>query len=311
MPKPLKTERHHWWPRSLSRFWADENGFAHQISWEGQVVRTVPGNFGSITNAHHIELAKRPTVWDTSFESVFGNADTRFPGLVEWLTSLAEKTPAVAGNLASRLRAQSAEEEILDSLAEGLISLVVRGPAFRNLIKLSIDGLRRRTPMPELDPDDPLIPANMRHCQETFHQAIKNHGKFVVLLSDLHEFIFGDGFLHNFTSPAGAPVCPLCLVPLTPSITVLYARPHQFSTYPRLASIRVNSDELKFLNDTVQIYSRNFLFFRSEQPALLPEFSRREFRQYQFHSHPWLDQVVETVCSGVLLPRRVAMTCPT
>ncbi len=80
-----KKELHHWWPRTLSRHWAAEDGFAHSLSCEGRVVRSKPDKFGAIRNDNNIYLADEPTVWDESFEHTFGSADASITPAMEWL----------------------------------------------------------------------------------------------------------------------------------------------------------------------------------------------------------------------------------
>jgi hypothetical protein len=71
MPK-LKSARHHWWPRCVSRLWADEDGTTGWIKTDGSVIRIPPDKLGMIGNGHHIKLGRNPgemTDWDSSFEN--------------------------------------------------------------------------------------------------------------------------------------------------------------------------------------------------------------------------------------------------
>jgi hypothetical protein len=49
-------ETHHWWPKSLSQFWAGTDGHVRQVTPDGKIVRSLPPSFGGIKNAHHIKL---------------------------------------------------------------------------------------------------------------------------------------------------------------------------------------------------------------------------------------------------------------
>jgi hypothetical protein len=73
MPK-LKSERHHWWPRCVSRHWAANDGTTGWIKPDDSEKRIPPAKLGMIGNGHHIKLGRTPgevTGWDTSFEDEF------------------------------------------------------------------------------------------------------------------------------------------------------------------------------------------------------------------------------------------------
>jgi hypothetical protein len=263
-PQPIKSELHHWGPRSLSQFWTNREGGTNRVSWDNKVVCSRPAQFGAINNAHHIRLAKEPSNWDGSFETIFGPADTQFPHVVTWLESLRPNGASVsAAELADRLIAYEPQDENLDQLAECLSSLIVRGPMFRNSIRSTINHYRAGGSLKEIEDDDVLIPMNMRRFHELFTRTISGSGKYVVLYSDSAEFIFGDGFFHNFTSSQALPHAPKCLVPLTPNIAVLYARPIQYTTFPRMHFLSVTVNEIEHLNEAVQVYSKDYMVVSS------------------------------------------------
>src|SRR3546814_9017759 len=86
--------------------------------------------------------------------------------------------------------------------------------------------------------------------------AVKNfgmHGKATAILSPNREFIFGDGFYHNLTSPSRPQNSPEILAPLTPRLAVLYARPMQYTTEHRLSTLAIGGDENETINHVVQI----------------------------------------------------------
>ena len=80
--KPLKSALHHWWPQSLSKFWAHTDGRVTQLSWDGKEVRSSPSNFGAIKNAHHIKFGD-DNPWNSTFEHIFDAADSQFPELAD------------------------------------------------------------------------------------------------------------------------------------------------------------------------------------------------------------------------------------
>lgn len=57
-------------------------------------------------------------------------------------------------------------------------------------------------------------------------------------------------------------------------------------TEPRLATLVVSAREADALNEAVQIYSRNMLFYRVEQPTLLDAFRRGEHLRYAELDNP-------------------------
>jgi hypothetical protein len=62
--------------------------------------------------------------------------------------------------------------------------------------------------------------------------------------------------------------------------------------------------EVGFVNDATQIYTRDYIYCRSETPKLTDAFKARAFRIAQFHRFDWLDAVMQAVASYV--PKRTA-----
>jgi len=275
----LKSERHHWWPECVSEFWKDADGCAHWMLPSGEIKYLRPKNFGVIGNGHHIKLGRKPsesTAWDESFEAEFRQADSDFPRVIEWLEGLdRESRPLAAPN--SRFLKQDADDNRVRMLVEGIVSLAVRSPMARE----AAVGLTERLkgPLPERERNG-IMGLNMRHCQRMVADSIGTRGKFAIIYSPEREFIFGDGFLHNIMSPSHPPMSPKILVPLTPGISVLYASPLQYTVEPRLSTFVASADEAELLNNTVQVYARNAIFYRSEQPAITADFRHAQHRRY-------------------------------
>jgi hypothetical protein len=289
--KSLRNELHHWWPECVSRFWADTDGHAYMMTPDGNVVRSLPGQFGAIRNAHTIKLAKKPTVWDESFEGVFGSADSNFGALIAWLGEVARADGPTLGAFDKRLSPLLLSTEQHSRLADCMASLIVRSPRFRFCIRLTTEHYRARFGMPDPTADKSLIAMNMRNCQKTFRDAIASGGKFLVMSSAGREFIFGDGFLHNFTSSAAAPHSPRFLIPVTPEIAVYYVKPMAYRSFPKAFAMTLLPEEVKAMNDIVQVYSERFLFYRREKPETTDEFRRGEHRQLQYDDHPSLREL--------------------
>jgi len=139
-----------------------------------------------------------------------------------------------------------------------------------------------------------LIAMNQRGLYDAYRKRLENSGRWAVLFSDSAEFIFGDGFLHNFpASSDGFNASRKCVLPLTPTITVVFMLPMSHPTEPRLVTLRLSAREVGHFNEMVQIYAKDFLFFRSQQPDILPVFAKGDHRQFKYHNEPWLDALLD------------------
>jgi len=77
--RPLTSELHHWWPRTLAEHWAAGDGMVSVIRPDGTVHRAPPGAFGAITNAHHMKMGGP---WDLTFEPIFNEPDNEMATLL-------------------------------------------------------------------------------------------------------------------------------------------------------------------------------------------------------------------------------------
>jgi len=297
--KALKSELHHWWPRALSRFWADSNGAAHWLRPDGRVIPATPHSFGAITNDNHIRLsAEGPTVWDETFEPSYGSADSTFPHLIDWLQTLSSANPPSEAAMEHRLTPVLLTDDRRVALAECLASLIMRSPSFRFVVRLGIEGFRRDVGMREPKAEHSLIGLNIRHGQKMLSAAIARHGKFGVLLSGDQEFIFGDGFLHNISSIANPPFNPRCLIPLTPEIAIFYVSPISYRSFPKAFVLNLKEEEVACVNRTVQVYAAQSIFFRRILPSIDPWFQQGKHAEFQGHSVPWLDNLGAVMADG-------------
>lgn len=282
----LKSEKHHWWPRCVSNHWVADDGKVARIDPTGRIVRSNPENFGVISNGHHIKLDHandQPTVWDTSFEREFDRADGGFPGLIEWLSSLVHPHNARHGRFAE----QPAEDHQITTLTESVVSLVVRSPRNREASVGLAEHFRGALPTKERNA---LIALNMQRKQRMIADSIGHRGKFAVLISRDRELIFGDGFFHNLNAVTNPPYSPKILVPLTPTIAVAVTRPMSFRTDPRLVSLVLEPEEVDSINQSIQVYSKSEVFFRSEEPTLGNAFRAGQHAEF---SHP--DNPIDTL----------------
>ncbi len=272
--KFISGERHHWWPKSLSKFWTDDEGRISRIDTKGKISRPTPTSIARITDGHNFKLG---SPWNSTFEQVFDCPDGNFPPVVELLESLVKdhRNSAPIGQLG--FCPQRCEDLDLQTLCECLVSLAVRSPKFRQGVVSFVKHIRSNIKREE---HKPLIAANMK---QTYNQIMINasgHGKFLVAFSDNKEFIFGDGFYHNISCGSQYMINTRILIPLTPKIIVLYANPMEYMVEPRLVTLEADDDLVELLNQTIQIYSKDCLFYRYQQPELTDEFLRSEHLVY-------------------------------
>ncbi|MBG5166835.1 hypothetical protein [Pseudomonas aeruginosa] len=242
--KKLKSERHHWWPRCVSKHWADAEGFTHWITPDGTDKRVPPAKLGMIGNGHHIKLSQNSadsSPWDMSFEREFDVADGNFPSLIEWLNALT-KQELFGRDLRDRFVPQSCTDDQLKILTECVVSLVVRSPKNREAAVSVAEQLRGELPTPERNA---LIGLNMRQSQRMIADSIGGRAKFAVLFSSGKEFIYGDGFFNNVTGVGNPLHSPKIIAPITPMMAVIINRPTSFMVEPRLSTIVLSDDEVE------------------------------------------------------------------
>jgi hypothetical protein len=297
--KPLKSAAHHWWPRGLSELWADEQGQVTRASWDGKILRAPSAQFGAITNGHHIKL---DGPWATSIEPLFDDADSALPSLVKKLESLSYDDGASA-KINKRITPHDMSSEDRRLLGEGLASLLVRCPAYRNLLHLTTEHFWGRTGDQVRKHDDTLIAANIHQHYKQIVGSLERGGKIVVLRSGEREFIMGEGYLSTLIGYT-VQLQYHCLVPLTPTLAVLAFALGRYWTDPPICTLGLNANEVRFVNDVTQIYSRDYVFYRKGAPILIDGFRAREFRTVQYHRFEWLDWLMEVVAT--YLPSRSA-----
>ena len=83
----IKGEQHHWWPKSISKYWGNEKGLVHRVDFCGNVISSTPKEFGKISNGHNI-LFEEDSPWQTTIEHYFDKPDRSMTKIVEWLTFL-------------------------------------------------------------------------------------------------------------------------------------------------------------------------------------------------------------------------------
>lgn len=289
----MKSERHHWWPRALSKRWEDESGCVHWILPSGELRRVPSKELGAIRNGHHLKLSKTPgvsTPWDESFEHEFQSADNGLNSIVNWLEGLRYE-PLLDLPLQQRFVPEHADEGMVASLMEALVSLVVRSPKNRETAVSLAEHFRGPLPQAERNA---LIALNIRRSQQTIAGALGTSGKFVAIFSPQREFVFGDGFFHNLCAEPAAMHFPKMLVPLTPRISVLFVRPTRYLTNPKMMTLVASADEVNNLNTVIQVYSKTSLYFRSEQPELTDHYRAAAHRRFRSNRNP-VDLIINSI----------------
>ncbi len=291
--KMLKSERHHWWPECVSRHWAAEDGKAGWVKRDGSCIRIRPDSLGVISNGHHIKIGKNgaPSPWDQSFERAFDKADSSFPELIRWLEGLKRSPVPYPENQNQRFMAQTCTDEELIALTECVVSLAVRGPMNRAASVALAEKLRGPIDKSERNV---LIGVNMRDSQRIVADSIGARAKFVAVYSPEREFLFGDGFFHNVSNAQMAPQSPKLFAPITPNIAVLICRPYQYAPEPKLVTLVLEGQEADACNQAVQVYSKNAIYFRSQQPLNIEHFLTNTHEQYIDLNNP-IDNIIRTI----------------
>lgn len=293
--KHIKAELHHWWPQCVAKRWSDENGKINQLFYDGRLVpHKKPRNIGGIRNGHLIKLNKEASVWDQSFENIYSNADNSFPDILTFLSSLKTKHIDAPKTLESRFLPQEISDTNFTILLECLLSLVVRSPRFRNSIKITTEDYRHRFGMKNPKADKTLINLNLRDTLKVFKDYLGSRGKIAVLFSKKEDFIFGDGFYHNFTSSSSSPNQPTMMIPLLPNLCILYSCPMSYFSDPKLVTINLNHEEVKLINSTTMVYSKDNVFYRSHPPQITEEFSCNKFLEFEYNKHPAIELLINS-----------------
>lgn len=280
-----QSKRHHWWPECVSRRWAGADGGVTRLRPSGETFRGKPEGFGVIGNGHFIKLGApgETTPWDHNFESEFQRADDNFPGLIDWLDGLDRPGPPFEVPRKARILPHSIDDARLSMLIECVVSLAVRSPMHRERAVALAEDLRG--PLPERERNR-LIGANMQRMQRSVVKSIRGRGKAMVLFSPEREFVFGDGFFHNIHPPGEHLLAPKILAPITPWMSVLFTRPGSYRVEPRLVTTSVTIAEAESLNEVVQIYARDQIFYRNEPPRIIEPYRRGIHLEFQDDRNP-------------------------
>jgi hypothetical protein len=264
----------------------------------GKNVQSTPQSLARISAGHDIAFDE-PSPWEHTFEHFFDRPDRNFPRIVNWLAQIVENhAPATPKQFEPYFCPHECSDEELLQLFECMLSLAIRSPRFRSgAIQFAQDI---RGPV-ENSEKKRLAAANLKQTYSILTNDLWADGKYVVffikdrkhIFSRPREFIFGDGFYHNLNVGTQNLFGAKMLVPLTPSIAVLHARPMQYSPVPQLMTRRADPDLVDLFNETVQIYSKTCILYRSAKPKLSEHFQSGQHLQFE-HPNP-IDQLIQSI----------------
>ncbi len=272
-------EKHHWWPKSLSQFWKDEEGLVNRMDSRGEVIRSQPKEFAHIKNGHNF-IVSGGSVWESTIEQDFDLADRNMRNVVKNLESFRE------WNYFEKrydFAIQEEDDQSLNLLRHAIISLVVRSPLYRSRINNIVTSFRGAIPKAE---SNNLISANLGQCFRKLSQSIENRGKMAVLFSDSIEFIYGDGIYNTVpTSPQPLSTFEI-IIPMTPTIAVVWILPSSYTLRPTATAHYASKEDVKAINLSTLIYSKDYIFYRSERPSSSEFIKDKEHMQFTNRDNP-------------------------
>lgn len=282
MGKLNKGRRHHWWPKSLSRFWANEDDEVGCLFPDGTVRFANHAQWGVLKDAHNIKLAP-DSPWNSTFEGDFDAADGSFPKVVEWVSDLVEAHgSAKTIPNKSAYRWHEDDQPRLIALSECIASLAVRSPSFRSgfeTLAESFGGAKTK------QKKHVIASANLAHKQTRVARSIQGRGKFVLIFTRASEFCFGDGFYANTHSMDVSGMGGRMLVPLTPQIALLFTQPSTYTAVPKVMTKEAKPAEVDAINYVTSVYAKKHLFFQHRTPPLVTEYEEAEHLRFK-HEDP-------------------------
>ncbi|WP_164675309.1 DUF4238 domain-containing protein [Vibrio rhodolitus] len=267
----IRGEKHHWWPKSLSKSWLDRNGMVSRIDSKGVVIRSNPKEFGHISDGHNMFFNKE-SAWNTTIENYFDYPDNAMPQLVNAVENFVEAADPNIGCVENPIQ--------IDILRECLLSLIVRSPMYRSSITNMLENFRGSLDKPETKR---LVAANIRQKYHSLVKSSKNAGRLVILCSNDAEFVFGDGFYTTLSSNHESLSHFKAVIPFTPQIAIVWSCPSAYNPNPPIAKMAVTERLVTMVNEATQVYSKDYLFFSNDQPVLIEGFTCNQHMQYVDH----------------------------
>ena len=308
-PSGQGSREHHWWPVGLQKHWTDASGNLSFINPHGRVSRKKAANRKVAKKAHgHTVLMKGP--WTTNFEPDFERADDSINAVLSsleqykakggssfWdflkLMSLLSKRDRT---LRDMCRYHELDSQLAAAAALLIVSLLIRLPARRHVY----EGVSQWVGLP---PDPNIGKMNMRQFFHIARDAIEKGAAsrmfFVLIRSPLREFIYGDGVLDWMSdSFASLQIRGRALLPLTPKLCVYVCTPSVRFGRHNCASFYAAPWMVDAINEMTQIYSKDFLFFRSKPPVLTEHFKSEQFLSHELQRDDLLELLDDVARGG-------------
>jgi len=266
-------EKHHWWPKSLSKFWKDENGKVHRIEPNGKVILSNPKEFAHISNGHNF-LYDNPSSWEGTIEHYFDTPDRNMANVIQDLKEFREWNQFEKKYIYA---VQEEDGDNLDRLRECILSLIVRSPMYRNSLNNLVLGFRGEL---EKSESKLLTTSNLGTAYRELIKNSKGRGRLVILFSDYAEFIYGDGIYSNISSTVHHLTDLRVVIPFTPNIAVIWASPMSYASKPHTMALAIDALTVLMINNATQVYSKDYLFYRREKPEIIEAFALQEHRVF-------------------------------
>lgn len=290
--KNNKPSNHHWWPKSLSRFWKSESGFIYMFSPDNEVKTVPPAQVALIRNGHNIKLSDLPgeeTAFDCSFESTFDKSDINFPMIITELLKVILKHE---GDFRKLNISEEFSDHFFCLVVECAVSLAIRSPRYREKLKSTVELYRGPLSNNE---NKKYIALNMKDKHESIVQGIAKSAAVCILYDPKGGFIFGDGFYQNIPVVIPPLTTLTLVVPFTPEITVIVCSGNS-RKYLSTNIFNINPYELELCNSTIQVYSNNFIFSKDSSLTVDNYFKDNNFMEFNFFDDP-MSTLIEKLLS--------------
>lgn len=302
MASGKKSKNHHWWPVGLQSYWADRDGDVSWIEPDGKVERkrSVKRKVGFKIHGHTIF---RGTVWEDNYEDEF-DIDNEVHKIIPALQGMKPfgRTPKeffalikMLGKKDKSLRDMCKfyhlDEELHRNLLLLVHSLLIRSPGNRS----RYEGYPKMIGLP---PDEEVGKGNMvqnyRIAKKLCQKGLISNQYFVLMHSPLKKFIFGDGILDWLTSGLAAHrINGRTLLPLTPHLCIYFCTPMSMRSTANCASFSTAPWMVDWVNDIIQVYSKDKLFFHGRPPKITDAFRQRQFLEHKEKTDALIDMLDE------------------
>lgn len=281
-----KSKNHHWWPVALQSYWTDKAGDVSWIDSEGKTHKKRAAN-RKIGFKIHGHTTLQGSGWEYNFESTFA-IDNKIHEIVGKLKALrpfglspSDLAAAIRlclqrdANLHHWCKFYNIDEATHRNLLLLIYSLLVRSPANRS----RCESFSRLCGLPD---DEDVGKENMAQmfsaAQKVCRDGLISNHYFVLLHSPRKRFVCGDGYLDWLTDALTSySARGKALVPITPAICLYFCTLRTTQPSPNCASLFAAPWMVDAVNEIIQIYSRDKLFFMGRPPELNDAFKQGKF----------------------------------